>query len=159
MKQFSLTNILSPDGLLIPAIDPTGRSGTYRTVYGASRIFVVCHFAQGNAATITVGVLQAKDTSGTGSKAIATAKIYTNENVALGSGNIIQQADGVTYTTGATLAEKLVIFELDPADALDVNNAYNTITVATGASNPANITSAELYVYGSYLGVSGLGLD
>ena len=114
---------------------------------------------QGNAATITLSPLQAKDVSGTGAKAISTAKIYANENVALGSGNFVQATDGVSYTTTAAIAEKIVVFELDPSDAFDLVNNYATIAAQTGASNAANITSAELFVYGSYMGASGLGLD
>ena len=159
MRQFSLTNFLAPDGLLPPAADAAGRIGTYKPLTGAHRIFVVYHLYQGNAATITLSPLQAKDTSGTGAKAISTAKIYANENVALGSGNFVQQPDGASYTTGATTFEKIVVFELDPSDAFDLVNAYATIAAQTGASNAANITSAELFVYGSYLGASGLGLD
>lgn len=159
MKQFSLTTILSPDGLLPPAADAAGRIGSYKAVTGAHRVFVVYHINQGNAATIALTPQQALDTSGTGAKAIATAKIYVNENVSLGSGNFVQQTDGASYTTGATVAEKIVVFELDPADAFDVNNNFKTISAQTGASNAANITSAVLYDYGSYQGASGLGLN
>ena len=120
---------------------------------------MVYHLNQGNAAIITLSPLQAKDVSGTGAKAISTAKIYANENVALGSGNFVQASDGASYTTGAAIAEKIVVFELDPSDAFDLLNNYATIAAQTGASNAANITSAELFVYGSYQGVSGLGLD
>lgn len=159
MKQFSLTNFLSPDGLLAPAADAAGRTGTYKNLTGASRIFLVYHINQGNAATVALTPQQAKDTSGTSAKAISTAKIYANEDVSQGSGNFVQQTDAASYTTGAATKEKIVIFELDPADALDVNNSFATIAAQTGASNAANITSAELFVAGSYLGASGLGLD
>ena len=159
MRQFSLTFQLAPDGLLPPAADAAGRIGTYKPLTGATRVYVVYHLNQGNAATITLSPLQAKDVSGTGAKAISTAKIYANENVALGSSNFVQASDGASYTTGAAIAEKIVVFELDPSDAFDLLNNYATIAAQTGASNAANITSAELFVYGSYQGVSGLGLD
>lgn len=159
MRQFSLTNFLAPDGLLLPAADPSGRIGIYKPLTGAHRVFVVYHIFQGATSTITLSPLQAKDTVGTGVKPITTAKIYANENVLLGSGNFVQQPDGASYTTGIAIAEKIVVFELDPSDAFDLVNAYATITAQTGASNIANTTSAELFVYGSYLGVSGLGLD
>lgn len=159
MRHFSVVNFLQPDTLLNPAADAGGRTGTYRNVTGAHRVFITYHITQGNAATVALTPQQAKDTSGTSAKAILTAKIYVNEDTSLGSGNFVQQTDAASYTTTASTKNKIVVFELDLPDALDLTNSFKTITAQTGASNAANITSAVVEMYGSYLGASGLGID
>ena len=77
--------------------------------------------------------------------------IWLNDATAA-SDALVAQAFGTSFTTDATLADKIVLFEIIPEDALDMVNGFNHITVSTSASNAANITSATLHVYGSYQG-------
>ena len=64
------------------------------------------------------------------------------------------QTPGATFQTSATVADKLVIFEITPEMCMDLVNGFHTIAVQTSASNAANITEAELFIYGSYQGAS-----
>ncbi len=47
-----------------------------------------------------------------------------------------------------------MIFEITPEMCMDLVNGFHTIAVQTSASNAANITEAELFIYGSYQGAS-----
>ena len=87
--------------------------------------------------------MQAKDSSGTGSKAIAASPIWLQNN-ALVTDVLAQQTAAANFTTDAALQDKLIIFEILPEAALDVANGFNHIAVQTGASNAANVTRAEL---------------
>ena len=53
----------------------------------------------------------------------------------------VRQADAVNFTTDATVKEKMVAFQIELA-SLDIAGGFDCITVATGASNVANLTSA-----------------
>ena len=46
------------------------------------------------------------------------------------------------------------VIEIVPEACMDMVNAFHTIAVQTSASNAANITEAELFIYGSYQGAS-----
>ena len=47
-----------------------------------------------------------------------------------------------------------MVFEITPEMCMDLVNGFHTIAVQTSASNAANITEAELFIYGSYQGAS-----
>jgi hypothetical protein len=51
-----------------------------------------------------------------------------------------------SYTTDAAVKTKLVMFEIDPIESMDINAGFNHIAVQTGASNAANVTSALLEI-------------
>ena len=153
-RNFSLVYQIPPVMLLAPAADADGRTSPYRSLKNAAdKAYIVCHINQGNAAQVTLTPYQAKDVSGTGAKAINAVPIYLN-NAAAASDAFVQQASAANFTTDATLADKLVIFEITPDIALDLVNGYRTIGVATSASNAANITEATLLVLGAVQGAS-----
>jgi len=66
----------------------------------------------------------------------------------------VQQTSAANFQTDATIADKIVIFEITPDVALDLVNGYRTIGVTTSASNAANITEATLFVLGAIQGAS-----
>ena len=134
-------NIVTVEALP-PAADAAGRSSRWVSMKNSMRAYVKFHINQGNAATITLSVLQATDVNGTGAKPLAlAARIFANLTANL-TDAIVRQNDGVSFTTDAGIATKLVLIEIDPA-LLDVNNGYRTIQAVTGPSNAANITEAE----------------
>lgn len=131
------------ENLLAPAADAAGRTGTYKSLKHANRASIVVKVNQGNAATILITPLQASAVAGTGSKALTNnVPIYVKDSDAAGTWTRV--ADGKNYTTSAGTTIKYVRFDLDPAAALDVANGFDCVTVSTGASNAANITSADL---------------
>lgn len=131
--------------LLNPAADAAGRTGAYITLKNAHKAFVVFHITQGNAATILLSLLQAKDVSGTSSKALANNARWWAALDQATSDLLVRQTDGVSFTTDAAVKNKIIVAEIDPA-MLDIANGFVTIAVSTGASNAANITSAQVFL-------------
>lgn len=146
-RQFQLPAQLPPVSLLNPAADAGGRTSSYRSLKEAHKAYIIAYITQGNAATIALTPLQAQDNSGTGSKAIPAVPIWANEDDTT-DGNT-KQASAASYTTGAGTKNKRVIFEIDPI-LLDVANGFSYIALQTGASNAANITSAQLFILERY---------
>jgi hypothetical protein len=149
MRQFSLAAQLPPISLLSPAADAAGRTSAYRSLKSALKAYVIVHINQGNAATVLLSLLQAKDVSGGSSKAIAATPIWSDLDTAT-SDALVSQTAAATYTTDAALKDKIVVFEILPEQALDVANGFYTIAISTGASNAANITEAILVIDGAY---------
>jgi hypothetical protein len=129
---------------LPPAADAAGRTGTYVSLKFCQKAFVVYHLNQGNAATIPLTPQQATDSSGTSAKPIPAVAIYTNLDLA-GGDVLTAQTAAASFTDGASLKHKLVIFELD-VNALDTANGFNHVAAQTGASDAANITAAMIYL-------------
>ena len=155
-RQFSMPYQIPPVGLLPPAADAAGRTSAYHTLKNALKAYIVCHVNQGNAATVALTVLQATDVSGTSSKAINVVPIWLVENTASADA-LVAQAAAASFTTDAALHDKIVVFEIVPEAAMDVNNttlAFDCIAIQTGASNAANITEAKLFVFEAYEGAS-----
>jgi hypothetical protein len=81
----------------------------------------------------------------------SVARIWSNQDAVLNS-TFVRGTDSHTFTTDANVKVKIVVFEIDPAQALDVAGGFDCITATTGASNAANITSAAIYVQAKYIG-------
>lgn len=142
----------APCNCLPPAADAAGRTGDYVSLKNAVKAWVVAYIDQGNAATIALTVQQASAVAGTGVKDInAVARIWSSEDLVT-TNVLTRQTDGKTFTTSAAVKAKCVVFEIDPAQALDLAGGFDCITLTTGASNAANITSAVVYVQPKYPG-------
>ena len=152
-RNFSMPYQIPPVALLAPAADAAGRTSPYRTLKNAMKAYIVCHINQGNAAQVTLTPLQARDVSGTGSKAINAVPIFLNDATAV-SDALVQQLAAANFQTDATLADKFVVFEITPDVALDIANGFRTIGVSTSASNAANITEVTLFVLEGMQGAS-----
>lgn len=152
-RQFSMPYTIPPVGLLPPAADATGRTSAYRDLANAMKAYVVVHVNQGNAATVLLSLLQAQDVSGTNAKATGVVPIWLTADTSASDALAVETA-AATFTSSATLRDKIVVFEITPEACLDLANGFHTIAVSTGASNAANITEAELFILGSYQGAS-----
>lgn len=148
-RQYSMVAELSPVSLLAPAADAAGRTSAYRSMKNADKAYVLVHLNQGNAATVAITLLQAKDVSGTGSKALGATPIWLNNDTSV-SDALVAQAAAAGFTTDATTKDKLVVFEIEPEACMDVANGYRSIAVQTGASNAANITEAKVHILNNY---------
>ena len=113
-RQISMPYQFPPVCLLPPAADAAGRTSAYRDLANALKAWVVVHVNQGNAAQVTLSILQGQDVNGTGAKAVNVLPIWLC---------------AATATSDA-------------------------LAVQTSASNAANITEAELFLYESYQGAS-----
>jgi hypothetical protein len=152
-RQFSLIYQIPPVSLLPAAADAAGRTSPFRSLKNALKAYVVAEVNQGNAAPVQLSLLQGKDVSGTGSKAITATPIFLDNDTSV-SDAYVGQAAAAFFTTDATLKDKLVVFEIVPEQCMDVTNGFRSIALQTGASNAANVTRAELFVLGSYEGAS-----
>lgn len=146
-----IPNKVKPVNLLAPAADAAGRtSAVYASLKNAVRAWIVVYLTQGNAATVQLDPVQATAVAGTGSKAMTgNMLIWSNLDVATND-TLTARTAAKTYTTDAGVKNKIVIFQIDPAECLDIANSFDCVGLTTGASNAANITSALLFVDEKY---------
>lgn len=141
-RQFRLWENLKYVLLLASAADAGGRTSNYVSMGDAHKATIACEVNQGNAAQVTFTLLQAQDSSGTGAKALSNpAPVAFNLNTA--NGDQFSFTTGANYQTDAGTNSKIVLFEIEPGEALDVTNGFSHIAVQTSASNVANVTSAR----------------
>lgn len=142
MTTFNLTQNFKIVPLLKPAADAAGRSSGFITLKNTYKAYVICYVAQGNLAPVTFSLQQATKVSGVGAKALSgNARIWYLDNADTGD-TLVQQASATSFTTSAALTSKMVVFELVPAEILDITNGYRSINVSTNASSASNVTSA-----------------
>lgn len=135
---------------LPPATDAAGRTGDYISLKNAQKVTVICHVTQGNAAQVTFTLSQASAVAGTGKKAITNnVAIWANLDTAA-SDALPKRADAKSYQTDAGVKNKVVVFEVEPELAMDLNNGFDCLTVETSASNVANITQAMYIIHPRY---------
>jgi hypothetical protein len=152
-RQFSMPYQIPPVSLLPPAADAAGRTSPFRDLSNALKAYVVARVNQGNAAPVTFSVLQGQDVLGTGAKAAGAVPVWLNAATA-SSDALAVQSPAASFQPSATVADKLVVFEIVPEMCMDLVNGFRTLAVQTSASNAANVTSAELFVLGAYQGAS-----
>jgi hypothetical protein len=143
-----------PVSLLKPAADAGGRTSVYISLKNAAKAWIVCYINQGNAATIALTPAQATAVAGTGTKVITACRIFTNIDADTLDVPFARQTDAANFTTAAGVAVKIVIFEIDPTQCMDVAGGFDCIAITTGASNAANITSAFLFVQPHFAGAA-----
>ncbi len=149
VSKFDLIYSAPPVALLAPAADAAGRTGAYKSLRGVSQsIALVCRVNQGNAAQVTFTPLQAKDSSGTGSKVITAVPVFYNADTSV-SDTLVAQGSAANFQTDATTKDKFVVFRFYPAE-LDLPNGFNHIAIQTSASNSANITEAFMIAVGRF---------
>lgn len=160
-SQISLPYQFPPIDLISPQANGSAiTTQVYASMRNALKAWIVVKVAQGNAATVAITPVQATSSSGAGSKAIGgadtAAPIWLNDDTSLATGGdaFAAQAPALSFTTDATVKNKIVIFELAPEAVLDIPNGFNHIGLNIGASNAANIVTATLHIYGSYEGAS-----
>jgi hypothetical protein len=151
-KQFQFCYQCPPIGMLPPQAQ-SSTTGPYKSLRNCTgKVALVVHINQGNAATVTITPLQATSSGGAGSKAVGTQAsppIFYNADTTA-SDTLVAQAAANSFTTDAAVKDKIVVFEFDPADALDINNGFNHLAVQINAGNAANIVEAHMEYLGSY---------
>ena len=107
----------------------------------------MCHVNQGNVAQVTLSILQGQDMLGTGSKAVGVMPTWLCAATATSDALAVQTPGATFQTSASTVADKIVVFEITPEMCMDLVNGFHTIAVQTSASNAANITEAELFLW------------
>lgn len=152
-KQFNFVYQAPPIGMIPPQAGGSTVTGPYKSLRNVSgKLAVVIHINQGNASQPVISLLQATNSSGAGSKAVGTQALppifYNADTTA--SDTLVAQAAAATFTPDVTVKDKLIVFEFDPADALDINNGFNHLAVSIAGSNAANIIEAHMEYLGRY---------
>lgn len=143
---------MSPEELKIvqaiePKADAAGTAGDYISLKNAHKVTVIVHITQGNSATIEIGVNEATAVAGTSAAAITKElKIWSNLDCAA-TDTLVKRTDAATYTTDAGVKHKQVIVEIDPGL---LSAGFDCIAVTTGASNAANLVSAQYFIETRY---------
>src|SRR5271156_6798119 len=123
-RQFLPPYQIPPVCLLPPAADAAGRTGAFRDLANALKAYIVVHVNQGNAAPVTLSVLQGQDVLGTGSKAVGLMPIWLTAATAASDALAVQTA-AASFATSAALADKIVVFEITPEQCLDMVNGFH----------------------------------
>ena len=131
--------------MLQPATDATGRTSFYVSMKSANLLTVTVSIAQGNAAPVPITIEQATNVAGAGSKVITVAvPIWANIDTAA-TDTLVRRTSAVNYTTDVGVKNKIVVFQIDPAD-LDIANGFDCICIKTAASNVANVDAANGWI-------------
>jgi hypothetical protein len=138
---------------LPPATDAAGRTGPFISMKNTEAAWIVCNIAQGNASTVQLSVMQATNVAGAGAKPL-TGPVPVWANLDTADDTLVRQSDALNFKTDDGLKNKIVIFQIDPGICMDVNNGYNSLAIATGPSNAANITSALFLLDMRYAGAN-----
>jgi hypothetical protein len=111
-------------------------TGDYVSLKNCNKAWIVVKLTQAAAHATVLSPKQATAVDGTGVKVFAnTLKINANEDVSA-SDTLAAQTAAVNYTVTADIANKVVVFEIDPAD-LDTANDFDCITISSSASSEA----------------------
>jgi hypothetical protein len=129
---------------IAPQANGSAVNGDYIKFRDAALAFIIIQMAQGNAAQATISIEKATG-DGVGNTAITNAvPIWSNLDCAAND-TLVKRADAVNYQLDAALKNKMVVFQVDPSS---LGEGYGWGRVVVGASNAANIVSAEYMLVG-----------
>jgi hypothetical protein len=127
-----------------PRTTNAGFNSDWVSLKNANKAYIVVNLTQavGHATAFTLA--QATAVAGTGTKATTgNAKIWANEDCAA-TDKLVRQADGKAFTVQDDIKNKMIIFEIDPAVAMDVEGDFDCIGLTVANSGQANnIASVE----------------
>ena len=128
-----------------PATNGSALNGDFIKLRDAVMCFVIVNILQANAAQATISIEKATDDA-VGNIPITTAvPIWSNLDAAA-SDTLVRRTNAVNYQLDAGIKNKLVIIQIDPAE---LGAGYDWLRVVVGASNVANIVSAEYHLVGT----------
>jgi len=137
-------------GLLVqgfqPQVNTAEITGDYISMKTAHRVWVVFHMTQANAAQSILSLSMATAVLPTGATpVVATFPIWYNLDCTT---DIFTRAaaDAASYTLSVDVANKLVIFQIDPS----IMPGYDCLAGVAGASNIANIVSCIYIIDNRY---------
>ena len=110
---------------------------------------VVMWQTEANQCTITL--TQATDVAAATNKAITNNVPIWDNSDAVAADALARQTAAKTYQFSATHDKiKIAWFEIDPANAFDVDGGYDCLYLTSSGSNVANIISAEVFLAPKY---------
>ena len=133
---------------IVLGLTPTEGAGAalcadYISVKNAQKVWCVIQYAQADANAITWKVERATSVTPTGNVALTnTVPIWSNLDCAT-SDLMVRRTDAITYASGAGPADKIIVFEIDPAN---LGGSYDVIAVSS-----TTVIAADQYVSMFYL--------
>jgi len=119
-----------------PVTTNGGVTGDYVSLKNANKAWIVCKLTQAVGHATALAPKQATAVAGTGVKVFAnTLKINANEDTSA-SDTLAAQTAAVNYSVTNDIKNKIVVFEIDPAD-LDTANDFDCITLVASDSSQA----------------------
>lgn len=130
-----------------PRTTNAGFSSDWVSLKNVNKAYVVVNLTQavGHATAFTLA--QATAVAGTGTKAVSNnVPIWANEDC-VATDSLARQTDAKAYTVTADVKNKMIVFEIDPATAMDTANNFDCIGLTVADSSQAtNIASVEFYL-------------
>ncbi|KKW45008.1 MAG: hypothetical protein UY96_C0034G0007 [Parcubacteria group bacterium GW2011_GWB1_56_8] len=126
-----------PVQLAHPQTSNGGFDSDWISLKNAIKAFIVVEMNQavGHATKLTVN--QATVVAGSDTKVLTnTTRIWANEDVAA-SDALVRKTAAKDYTVTNDIKKKQVVFEINPADCLDVANAFDCVGVNVADSSQA----------------------
>lgn len=137
---------------VVQAVEPkttnTAITGSYISLKNVIEATIIVNLTQAVAHGTQVSLYQAQDTTGTNAKPLVLeVPIWANEDVSI-TDILERHPNGMSYTVAATVKNKQVVFEVDPAK-LDVNNGFICINVRIGESSQVTNFVSAVYILDS----------
>ena len=134
---------------IAPQTGASARTSDYISLKNVVKCLVVCELAMATTDTCAITIEQATTVAGAGHTAITdVVPIWSNLNTST-SNTLTARTAAVSYTTDAVAANKIVVFQIDPAI---LDDTYDVISVVMGASNASNYYSAVFLCEMKYSG-------
>ena len=132
--------------LLAPQADGSLMSDVV-SLKNCNRAWIKVLMNQTEADRCTITLMQATDVAAGTNKAVTNeVPIWYNADMDTAD-TLARTTDAKTYQFSATHDYKKVVwFQIDPSNALDVASGYDCIYLTSGGSNVANILSAEIFM-------------
>lgn len=128
----------------VPQVSGSGDiTGDYVCLKNYHKMWIVVTMIQGNAATTTLTPMKATAVAPTGDIAVVAAVPWWVNQACAASDLLVRQTDALTFTSSATLANKIFICEIDPAAH---GATYDCYSIVVGDSNVANLFSVMYYL-------------
>jgi len=123
-----------------------GFSSDWISLKNVNKAYVVVNLTQAAGHATAFTLAQATVVAGSDTKALTNeALIWANEDCAA-TDTLVRQTDAKSYTVTNDIKNKMIVFEVDPASALDVENNFDCISLTVANSGEAsNFASIEFY--------------
>jgi len=138
---------LPQDYKITQAIPPTVGAGGALTsdtisLKHVQRLWIIVDITDAGGDALLLTPQRCTNVAAAGAAVLAnTVQIWSNVNTAL-TDTLVRQADALNHTTDATITNKQVVFQIDPAS---LGATYDCLNLLTGAVN-ANTTISAVFV-------------
>jgi len=124
---------------IAPQTGASARTGKYISMKNVLKATIICQIAQATSATSAITLEQSTAVAGTGHTAITNVVPIWSDLDTATSDTLTARTAAVSYTTDAATTNKVVVFEVNPAE---LDATYDVLNVIMGISHSSSIVSA-----------------